>query len=170
MKESLMIFYGFSPYEDGFQAHMTMDCVPEIPINVYADPGTDLLMPWGTACSFPLCGIANSHSIEVYSREVDYLRSDIRIACPGIIPLGAFATEQEEQEDTFREVPTIVFSGVVKSVEVLEPEPYRPTFLAEIETLGLTVNLYYDYDRAVRPGDLFFCEAWLFGVITREDA
>ena len=170
MKESRMVFYGFTPYEDGLQAHMATDGFLEIPVNVYADPGTDLLMPCGTTCSFPLCGIANRHSVEVYSREADYLRSDIRIACPGIIPVGAFATEQEEQEGTFRQVPTIVFSGVVKSVEVLDPEPYRPTFLAEIETLGITVNLYYDYDRAVRPGDLFFCEAWLFGIITREDA
>ena len=150
-------------------AHMTTAGDVEIPVNVYADPGTDFFMPRGTACEFALQGIANSRSIEVFSRKEDYLRSDVRIACPGLIPVGAFATEEEERKGTFREVPTAVFSGVVKSVEVLEPETARPAFFAEIQTLDLTVNLYYDCDRAVRPGDLFFCEALLWGDIVKED-
>lgn len=170
MKTSRMIFFGSDPYEDGYLARMTTAGEIEVPVNVYADPGTDFLMPWGTACEFALNGLANARSLEVFSRKEDYLRSDIRIACPGLIPVGAFATEEEEREGTFRETPTAVFSGVVKKVEVLEPEPYRPAFLAEVETVGLTVNLYYDSDRAVRPGDLLFCEAWLFGQIKGETA
>ena len=169
MTESRMVFYGFKPYENGSMAQMTTTGEVEIPVNVYAEPGTDMLMPRGTLCEFALQGIANERSIKVFSRKEDYLRSDIRIACPGMIPVGVFATEEEEREGSFCEVPTVVFSGVVKSVEVLDPMPYRPAFFAEIQTLDLTINLYYDYDKAVRPGDLFFCEAWLFGDITRKN-
>ena len=169
MKKSRMVFYGVFPYEQGHMAHMTTAGDAEIPVNVYADPGTDFFMPRGTACEFALQGIANSRSIEVFSREEDYLRSDVRIACPGIIPVGTFATEDEERNGTFKEVPTVVFSGIVKNVEVLEPMQDRPAFFAEIQTLDLTINLYYDCDKAVRPGDLFFCEAWLWGDIIKED-
>ena len=169
MKTSRMKFYGFTDYEMGYMAHMTTAEDVEIPVNVYADPGTDFFMPWGTTCEFELQGIANERSIEVFSREEDYLRSDIRSACPGLIPVGAFATEDEEKNGTFKEVPTVVFSGVVKKVEVLEPMQDRPAFFAEIRTLDLTINLYYDCDKAVRPGDLFFCEAWLWGDIVQED-
>ena len=77
---------------------MTLTPSIEVSVNVYADPGTDFLMPWGTACGFALNGLANARSLEVFTRKEDYLRSDIRIACPGLIPVGAFATEEEERE------------------------------------------------------------------------
>ena len=50
MKTSRMIFFGSDPYEDGYLARMTTAGEIEVPVNVYADPGTDFLMPWGTAC------------------------------------------------------------------------------------------------------------------------
>ena len=168
MKKSRLVFHGFAPYEGGRLARMATAGELEIPVNVYADPGTDLMMPLGTACEFALYGITSESSIQIFHRMTDYLRSDIPVGCPGMMPAGAVPTEEQEGEGTFAQTPVVLFSGIVQSVEVLGPQPGRPPFLAEIRTLGMTVNLYYDCDRAVRPGDLFFCDAWLFGVIRRE--
>ena len=164
MVTSSLRFYGFVPCEDGYEARMATTGETEVPLNVFAEKGTDFFLRWGSLCEFPVMGTASSRHIQVFSREEDYLRSDIRIACPGISPLGLAYPDGERREPA-EEVPVVEFSGVVKHVEVLDPTSHSYPFLAEIETLGMTVNLFFDSDRVVRPGDLLHCGAWLYGDI-----
>ena len=60
MKETKLRFFRFTPCEDGYMAHMETTGGINIPVNVYADPGTDFFLHAGQRCSFPLRGIASA--------------------------------------------------------------------------------------------------------------
>ena len=166
MKETSLRLFKFVPYEDGYMAHMETMGDINIPVNVFADPGTDFCLHAGLACSFPLYGVANRRTVEVYPDAERYYLSGNRLLIPGMIPIGTFSPEDDEN---FEQSPHILLTGTVTGVEKRNNESGSgPDYCVEVETLDMTVYVLLDFEGEIRPGDILHCVAWLFGVIVRK--
>ena len=164
MKETLLRFFKFSPCEDGYMAHMETMGGINVPVNVFADPGTDFFLHAGQTCSFPVYGIGNRRTIELFPSEEQYFRSGNRLQIPGMIPTGTFSPR--ENDVNFIQTPHILLTGTVTAVEKRNSET-GPDYCLEVETLDMTVYVLLDYEGDVEPGYILHCAAWLFGDIVR---
>ncbi len=166
MKGTSLRLFKFSRYEDGYMAHMETMGDTNIPVNVFADPGTDFTLHAGQACSFPLYGVANRRTVEIYPDAEQYYRLGNNLTIPGMIPIGTFSPEDDED---FEQSPHILLTGTVTGVEKRNNESdTAPDYCVEVETLDMTVHVLLDFAGEIKPGNILHCVVWLFGVITRK--
>ena len=161
MKETKLRFFKFSPYEDGYMAHMETVGGINVPVNVFADPGTDFFLHAGQFCSFPLYGVGNRSTVEVYRNREQYYGAGHRLLVPGMIPVGTFSPTEDEN---FEQSPHILLTGTVTDTEKRGKEN-GPDYCLEVETLDMTVYVLLDYEGEIKPGFILHCAAWLFGDI-----
>ena len=166
MKETKLRFFRFTPCEDGYMAHMETTGGINIPVNVYADPGTDFFLHAGQRCSFPLRGIASVQTAEVYPDAERYYGAGHTLLIPGLIPTGTFSPK--EDGGNFEQSPHVLLTGTVTGAERRSPDAGPgPDWLLEVETLDMTVYVYMDHEGEIVPGNILHCAAWLFGDIAR---
>ncbi len=163
MKETKLRFFKFSPHEDGYMAHMETMGGINIPVNVFADPGTDFFLHAGQICSFSLYGVGNRRTVEVYQNREQYYGAGHRLLVPGMIPVGTFSPTDDED---FEQSPRILLTGTVTAVEKRE-KGNGPDYCLEVETLDMTVYVLLGYEGEIKPGYILHCVAWLFGDIVR---
>ena len=162
MKETMLRFFKFSPHEDGYMAHMETVGGINVPVNVFADPGTDFFLHAGQFCSFPLYGVGNRRTVEVYQSPEQYYGAGHRLLIPGMIPIGTFSPEEDDR--SFEQSPHVLLTGTVAAVEKRE-NGTGPDYRLEVETLDMTVYVLLDHEGEIKPGYILHCVAWLFGDI-----
>ena len=77
----------------------------------------------------------------------------------GLIPIGTFP-----DPDTGEETPDILFTGVVTHLETDPDAPEdEPDCSAEVETADFTFRLLFRTEDEIKPGNVLYGFAWLFG-------
>ena len=158
------VFRYFADCEDGQMARLET-AGSGIPVNVFAEDGTDFDLQDGESCCVDLCGIGSQ--VDVYSTEEALDASGCRMAVPSMIPMGTFPPKGTE--DDFEESAHILFVGKVLEVDT-DPEANenQPNYCLKVETLEMTLLLYLRYEGPIKTGCILHGVAWLFGPITRD--
>ncbi len=158
------VFRYFADCEDGEMARLET-AEFGIPVNVFAEDGTDFDLLDGEACKAELFGVG-SRDTEIYPNEVAFEKSGSNMAVPSMIPAGTFPANDEAED--FEESPWIIYVGTVKEVDT-DPEANenQPNYCLTVETLEMTLQLYLHYDGPIEPGYILHGTAWLFGPVTR---
>ena len=152
-------FYHFVNYEDGKLANLDLS-EDEIPVNIFIDNAEELGdLP---ECDAEIDVYGVSGGVDVYKTEDEYYARGKNMAVQSMIPTGTFwVTDRTKQS---RPEPTILYSGIVKSIDTDENAPEdRPNYLLEIETYGMTFSLYVRYDGEIQAGDIVSGSAWIYG-------
>ena len=157
------VFRHFSACEDGQMARLET-AKSGIPVNVFAEEGTDFDLQDGESCCVDLYGIGSQ--MEVYPTEKALHASGHRMAVPSMIPMGTFPPR--DSEGPFEESPHILFVGTVLEVDT-DPEANKnqPNYCVSVETLEMTLQLYLRHEGSIEVGNILHGVAWLFGTVTR---
>ena len=152
-------FYHFVNYEDGKLANLDLS-EDEIPVNIFIDNAEELGDLPECDAEIDVYGI--SQGLDVFKTEDEYNAQSNHMAVQSMIPTGTFwVTDRTRQS---RPEPTILYSGIVKSVETDEEAAEdRPNYLLEIETYGMTFSLYVRHDGEIQVGDIVSGRAWIYG-------
>ncbi len=148
-------FYHFMRYEDGKIANVDLS-EEEIPVNIFIVNAEELGDLPECDAEIDICGIAQG--FEVFKTEEAYHAQGKNMAVQSMIPKGTFWVSDETKESGPH--PTILFSGIVKSVETDEEAAED---LLEIETYGMTFSLYVCHDGEIQAGDIVSGSAWIYG-------
>lgn len=158
-------FCWFSDYDDGKIARLeTMDY--EIPVNIYADPGTDFTLTEGDPCSVDIYGLGGD--VQFFRDEEAYEASGAQMAPVSMIPAGTFPANPGDED--FQQKPIIIFSGEVLEVEKIpEHEQGEAKYCVTIQTLEMIVHVYLreDCENSIVTGGILSGTAWLYGDIVR---
>ena len=148
-------FYHFMPYEDGKLANVDLSEY-EIPVNIFILNAEELGNLPECDAEIDICG--DSWGVDVYKSEDEYYAQGNNMAAQSMIPTGTFWVSDETKESGPQ--PTILFSGIVKSVETDEEAAED---LLEIETYGMTFSLYVCHGSEIQVGDIVSGSAWIYG-------
>ena len=152
-------FYHFMRYEDGKIANVDLS-EEEIPLNIFIDNAEELGDLAECDAEIDIYGV--SGGVDVYKTEDEYYAQGNNMAAQSMIPTGTFWVSDETKESGPQ--PTILFSGIVKSVETDEEAAEdRPNYLLVIETYGMTFSLYMRHDGEIQAGDIVSGRAWIYG-------
>ena len=155
---SRLEFFYFQDYEDGKMARMQTTGEYEIPVNIFIDNASELEAAKPGYCNIDVCSVGSS--IDIYASEEEYRQTDSNMDIMSMIPIGTFSAKPDDE--AFQESPHILFTGKVLDV-VLNPdaEEDEANCCILVETLGLTINIYLNYDRPVEKGYIVHGIAWL---------
>lgn len=155
-------FFRFEDCEDGKMA--VLESVDEnYPVNIFTDNYEDVRELQECDVDIDVYGIGSD--IEVFESENAFAsKPENHMAPISLIPVGTFAIEANK--DTFVPSPHVLFAGKVISAERNSDDSEdEPNYLLEIETLGMTLNLYLRYEGDIQPGFIVYGIAWLYGDI-----
>ena len=157
------VFRYFADCEDGEMARLET-AESGIPINIFAEDGTDFDLQDGECCKVELYGIGSQ--VDVYSTEEALDESGCRMAVPSMIPMGTFPPKDTAED--FEESAHILFVGKVLEVDT-DPEANenQPNYCLKVETLEMTLQLYLRHEGLIEVGSILHGVAWLFGPVTR---
>ena len=157
------VFRFFTECEDGLMARLET-AESGIPVNVFAEDGTDFDLQEGESCTVELYGVGSQ--VDVYPSEEALDADGCRMAVPSMIPMGTFPPKDSEED--FEESAHIVFVGTVLEVDTdPEADENHPNYCMTVETLEMTINLYLRHEGPIEVGSILHGVAWLFGPVTR---
>ena len=135
-----------------------------IPINVFAEDGTDFDLKDGERCTAELCGIGMD--VDVYASEEALYADGCSMAVPSMIPMGTFPPK--DQEESIEESAHVLFVGKVLEVDTRpDAAENTPNCCLTVETLEMTFQLYLRCKDSIEVGNILYGVAWLFGPVTR---
>lgn len=157
------VFCGFSDYEDGKIARLETK-ETGIPINVYAEEGTDFSLTKGERCKVDIVAVGSN--IKIYKNEEDYKKTGTPFAPISLIPTGTFPGSQCYKD--FEENAYVLFSGKILEAEMNpEPDEDGPNCCALVETLEMSIRVYFRTSEPDKFGGIISGNAWLFGDIIK---
>lgn len=157
------VFCHFTECEDGLMARLET-AESGIPVNVFAEDGTDFDLQDGECCKVELYGIGSQ--VDVYSTAEAMYATGSRMAVPSMIPMGTFPPKDSEED--FEESTHIIFVGTVLEVDTdPEADENQPNYCLTVEALEMTLQLYLRYEGPIEVGNILHGVAWLFGPVTR---
>ena len=157
------VFRHFTECEDGQMAQLET-AESGIPVNVFAEDGTDFDLQEGENCTVELYGVGSQ--VDVYPSEEALDADGCRMAVPSMIPMGTFPPK--DSEEAFEESAHIIFVGTVLEVDTdPEADENHPNYCLTVETLEMTINLYLRHEGPIEVGSILHGVAWLFGPVTR---
>ena len=148
-----LIFRYYMDYRDSKIARMETES--GIPLNIFADDGSDRTLSDGTECDLQVFGMGNG--IRVFSSEEEYSAEETQFAPISMIPSGTFPSENGEES------PHIIFSGKAANVEY-DPnaDQNQPNYCITIDTYDLSFCLFVKYEGQIEKGNIVSGEAWLY--------
>ncbi len=160
-------------FEDGRIASMhTMggDSDLEIPVNVFAEPGSDDSLTEGTVCTVELSAAA--YEIDVYASAED-VSGDTGMADFSLIPMGTFPLDPDDPD--FRQNPWISFSGKVVHLALRRcrdsaSEDCDYALCVTVKTLDMLVTFELECNAEVEIGEYWHGAAFLSAVIRKKEA
>ena len=156
-------FCYYMDYDNGKMARMQTTVDLEIPVNIFADDGSDFALAEGTICNIEVWGYGID--IEVFKTEEEFISSGNFMASISMIPTGTFSPKEEGNSD-FQENPQIMFVGNVTDVEINpQAKPDENNYCLTINTLEMTINVFMRYDGIVEIGNVVYGTAWLYADI-----
>ena len=158
-----MKFCAYIDHEEGKLAAMETqgDSGMSIPVNIFAEDGSDFSLTDGTVCTLEIGG--EGCNIKVYASEKEVV-ANTKMAGISMIPMGTFSLEPDDPD--FQPQPTIIFSGKVLNVaQNPNPSEEEYQYYVEVETLDMTLALYLDCDEKIEVGNYIHGVAWLSAVI-----
>ena len=160
-------FCYFQDYEDGKMARMLTTGEYEIPVNIFIDNASEFEGVKRGYCNIDVCAVGSS--IDIYASEEEYRQTDSNMDIISMIPMGTFSVKPDDED--FQESPHILFTGKVLDV-AWNPEADEDdaNCCVLVETLGLMINLYLNYDKPVEKEYIVHGVAWLFGDMEMEEA
>ena len=164
---TIMKFCKYLDHEEGKLAAMETqgESELEIPVNIFAEDGSDYSLEEGTICALDIEG--EGYDIDVYTTK-DEMSKNTRMAEFSMIPMGTFPLEPDDPD--FTPQPTIIFCGkVLDASKNPEPTPDTYNYRVEVKTLDLFLTLYLDSDEDIPVGAYIHGVAWLSAVIQRGD-
>ena len=157
------VFRYFADCEDGEMARLET-AESGIPINIFAEDGTDFDLQDGECCKVELYGIGSQ--VDVYSTAEAMYATGSRMAVPSMIPMGTFPPKDTAED--FEESAHILFVGKVLAVNTdPEADENQPNYCLTVETLEMTLQLYLRHEGLIEVGSILHGVAWLFGPVTR---
>ncbi len=163
-------FNEYLDFEDGRIASMkTMgDSELEIPVNVFAEPGSDLSLPEGAVCPVEL--FSSDFEVDTYDSAED-VKESTNMAPIAMIPIGTFPLEADDP--SFRQSPWIIFNGKVIHLALRrchdsDPADNDYALCVTVETADLLVTLEVQCEAEVELGEYWHGTAFLSAVIRKE--
>lgn len=136
-----------------------------IPVNVFADDGSDFDLREGELCSAELIG--DAYELKVYKDEAAFRASGTAFAPESMVPCGTFPPNDDVKD--FRQSPRVVFSGsVVDAIADPAAASDEPNCYVTVKTCEMTVTVVARYDGEISPGCVLRGVAWLYGDIRRK--
>lgn len=166
--KTTMKFYGYIDHEEGKLASMETqgDSGFEIPVNIFAEEGNGFSLAEGTVCTLEIGG--EGCNIKVYASGKEVV-ANTKMTEISMIPMGTFSLEPDDPD--FQPQPTIIFSGKVLNVaQNPNPSEEEYQYYVEVETLDMTLALYFDCDETIEVGNYIHGIAWLSAVIREKEA
>ncbi len=160
---SKFVFRYFADCEDGQMARLET-AESGIPVNIFAEDGTDFDLQDGECCKVELYGIGSQ--VDVYSTAEAMYAAGSKMTVPSMIPMGTFPPK--DAGEPFEESAHILFVGTVLEVDT-DPEANenQPNYCLKVETLEMTLQLYLRHEGLIEVGSILHGVAWLFGPVTR---
>ncbi len=153
-------FCRFMDYEDGKIARMETES--GIPVNIFADDGSDFGISEGTACSLKVWGMCSD--MEIYKSEDEFYDSVDTFAAEALIPCGTFSIDPDDKD--FRQSPDVIVTGKVLEIEEnKEALPDEPNWFFKVETIDMILNLFSVYEGTIEVGNTICGTAWLYADI-----
>lgn len=142
----------------------------EIPVNVFAEPGSDDSLIEGTVCTVEL--FAAAYEIDVYASAED-VSGDTGMADLSMIPMGTFALDPDDPD--FRQNPWISFTGKVVHTALRRCHDAKPddcgyALCVTVKTLDMLVSFELDCDTEAEVGTYWHGAAFLSAVIHKKEA
>jgi len=135
-------------------------CETDIPVNIYAEPGSDFDMDEGDICTVDICGVC--YDLEVFQDEDAYYATGTQFAAVSMIPLGVFSSEGNADEESAH----IMFSGkVIETEKDPKAGPEEINYCLKAESLEMEINLFTCFDGEIKAGNVIHGTAWIFGEI-----
>ena len=145
----------------------TLESIEEgFPLNVCMEEGSSFDLKEGDECELVnLSGVAGNMSF--FDSSEEYYETKPRLADCAMIPCGTFPANEEDDE--FEPSPTIIFTGKVLDTAIDPEAGDWPNCMAEVETYGFTISLYWHDDEKKLPkvGGIMKGQAWIYADVVR---
>ncbi len=151
-------------YEDSRLFRMET-CGSDIPVNIYAEPGSDPDLKEGDICTADICGVC--YDLEIYPDEDAYYASKTPFAAISMVPVGVFSSEGNADKESAH----IIFSGKVFEAEK-DPKAGEGeiNYCLRTESLEMEINVFTCFDGEIKTGSIIHGTAWIFAEIHKENA